>query len=294
MEDIQRSDDEEDKYGKKELKEPSKQALVRLCLMIVNAGRIACPTFQSTEDLPRTYEQQVIIPRILCVLVRDTEFTHWIPDLYHVTQHWINTSNLTPMASPDMERELRQHVHLQNAYRVNPADVLGYNVTEVIVDHPGNANPSRISWVGVNLKKPHYKWILRLNSSHRIKTEFRTDKMADRPRKHPGYFVSICPSSENKPKWHYTPNRPQWELVKLKDLPLDEEPRVTEFSRNKCEFEDLFNTLLPPDSPITKKGESWTMTLEGMGFTIESTEDEFILTEAKEDLVNAPPHPSTR
>jgi ppGpp synthetase/RelA/SpoT-type nucleotidyltranferase len=294
METLKNSEEREDLFGKEALKDASQEVLVRLCRKIVDAGRIAFPTFECAEGIPDAYEQQIVVPRTLCVLVEDTEFTHWIPDLHHVARYWQNTINYPPTNSPNVKRDYQQHLTIRKALGVNPADVLGYNVTELIVDRPGNTRPSRVSWHDVHLKKPHYTWILRLNTKDRSVTEFRTDKQADRPRKHPGYFVSVQQSSPEDPKWHYTPIKPKWELVKFKQPALSEEPIISEFVRSNCEFEDFFNALLPPGSPIERTGESWKMKVKGMSFSIDSTENEFILAETKVDLVNAPPHRSTR
>jgi ppGpp synthetase/RelA/SpoT-type nucleotidyltranferase len=69
--------------------ETSEKALAELPRWIVESGRIAFPIFGPDNDRDEhSAEDAVIIPRTLCILLKDHDNTHWIPDIYSVAKVW--------------------------------------------------------------------------------------------------------------------------------------------------------------------------------------------------------------
>ncbi|KAF2123799.1 hypothetical protein P153DRAFT_146816 [Dothidotthia symphoricarpi CBS 119687] len=278
-------------------KDLSKAALVELSRSIVEAGCIANPIFNSGETVSNTTEkasaQQVNIPRILCILTRDTDFTHWVPDLYHVAQHWgIRSADSSSSLSDRERQELIKHRRaVQTATGWNPVDVLGYNITEIIDDRAQDDRLRQMPKVEIELEilllsRPHYKWVLRHISEGQFVREFHIDKEAKQRRNHSGHFVSINDASINEPKWSYMPVVPEWELVDLGNSPVSENLTFEPFERKKSEFECFFDSLLPSSAPIRRvdtenNTDSWILTLEGKSLSIKSTKQWYILAEAK-------------
>jgi hypothetical protein len=287
-----------------DLRNSSDRALMELPQIIVTSGRIANPTFPTpSNDWDPKSAGQVVIPRFLCVLVKDSQYMHWIPDLYHVARHWENSNNDTAELSPrtSAKRAYEQAFkNIQNtklASGVNPVDALGYNVIEII-DDTVEDRKRRMTQLYIHFKKPHYTWVLR-QSKERSTHEFHTDKKADRPRKHRGYFVSVDDVPGDGRRWDYITDPPTWELKMGSDPFPGIQHEVQTFGRDKSEFEDFFNNFLPSHNPVNfigKKGDTefWELPLGQNRFSIESTDGEYILTEKSEELDDLVPHTPTQ
>lgn len=281
-----------------DLLDPVEKVLMELPHIIVRSGRVAHPTFlASSTDCDATPVGEIVIPRVLCVMVRDSQYTHWIPDLYHVARHWKNSNKDKRVLSPTtLTRQAHRDIqNMRLRSGVNPVDALGHNIIEVIDD---TVQELRKWDLFIPFDEPHYRWVWR-RSQQGGTLEFHTDKEAKAPRKHRGYFVSVDDVSGDGRRWNYITEDLAWELQSCKDpfLGMMSESEISR--RDKGEFEDFFNNLLPSHLPIDWKGKRgdhdvWEMQLGSNQFSITSTTNEYILSEKSGEVNGLPLHVHTQ
>lgn len=256
--------------------------LTELPRLIVETGRVAYPIFGTNEDPTvengHTADDGVIIPRTLCALLKDHNNSHWVPDISNVAKNWRDIVVQDPKSGLETlraeqalgaNRRAQLHIRLEE----------GIDIIEETDE--GEKTDRLFSLLFPDKRDTRWNFKRGLGESD-FSIEFRANKNASRPRKHPGYFRPLRSNDAEGPKWNYIPDLPEkWELRKRTISDSSKNRRILVIQR-EYPFEDLAKSLIPNHASIERVGRessfvSYLITMEQGEFVLESTALELII-----------------
>ncbi|PVI03495.1 hypothetical protein DM02DRAFT_625737 [Periconia macrospinosa] len=257
--------------------------LTELPRLIVETGRVAYPIFSTDEDTTvengHTADDGVIIPRTICALLKDHNNSHWVPDISNVAKNWKDIVVQDPKSgletlraeqAPGVNRHKKLHLRLEEGI-------------DIIEETDEGEKTDRLFSLFPFPDKRDTRWNFKrgLGESD-FSIEFRANKNASRPRKHPGYFRPLRSDDAEGPKWNYIPDLPEkWELRKRTNSDPGKNRRIRLIQREHP-FEDLAKSLIQKGASIERTGNessyiSYLITMEQGEFVLESTASELII-----------------